>query len=90
MNRRQLIERVAAEAELPRPAAVRAVDAVFASIEASLRAGEPVKVTGFGSFHVARYTGRAGVNPRTGERIDVATTPVPRFRAGSRLRAAVR
>ncbi len=41
MNRRQLIERVAAEAELPRPAATRAVDAALAAIEASLRAGEP-------------------------------------------------
>jgi DNA-binding protein HU-beta len=90
VNRRQLIDRVAAEAELPRGAAARAVEAALAVIEASLRAGEPVKLSGFGSFHVARYTGRAGVNPRTGERIVVATTPVPRFRPGSRLRAAVR
>lgn len=90
MNRRQLIDRVAAEAELPRGAAARAVDAALAAIESSLRAGEAVKLSGFGSFHVARYTGRTGVNPRTGERIVVASTPVPRFRAGSRLRAAVR
>ena len=90
MNRRELIDRVAAEAELPRPVAARALDAAFAAIEDSLRAGEPVKLSGFGSFHVARYTGRAGVNPRTGARIEVATTSVPRFRAGSRLRAAVR
>jgi DNA-binding protein HU-beta len=90
MNQRQLVDRVAEETGLPRPTAARAVDAVLATIEASLRAGEPVKLSGFGSFHVARYTGRVGVNPRTGARIDVATTPVPRFRAGSRLRAAVR
>ncbi len=70
--------------------AARALEATLAAIEASLRAGEPVKLSGFGSFHVGRYTGRPGVNPRTGERIDVASTAVPRFRAGSRLRAAVR
>jgi DNA-binding protein HU-beta len=90
VNRQELIDRVAAQAELPRPAAARAVDSALAAIEDSLRSGEPVKLSGFGSFRVARYTGRAGVNPRTGERIAVATTPVPRFRAGSRLRAAVR
>lgn len=90
MNRQDLIDRVAVAAELPRPAAARAVDATLAAIEASLRAGEPVRLTGFGKFHVARYTGRAGVNPRTGERIEVASTSVPRFTAGVRLKQAVR
>jgi DNA-binding protein HU-beta len=90
VNRRQLIDRVAAEADLPRPAAARAVDAALAAIEDSLRAGEPVTLTGFGTFHVGRYTGRPGVDPRTGEPTWVRTTPVPRFRAGTRLREAVR
>ena len=90
VNRAQLIDRVAADAQLPRPAAARAVDAALAAIEASLRDGEPVALTGFGKFHVARYTGRPGVNPRTGEPIEVASTPVPRFTAGTRLRQAVR
>lgn len=90
MNRQELIDRVASAAELPRPTAARAVDAALAAIEASLRAGEPVRLTGFGRFHVAQYTGRSGVNPRTGERIEVATTAVPRFTAGVRLKQAVR
>ena len=90
MNRQELIDRVASAAELPRPVAARAVDAALATIEASLRAGEPVRLTGFGKFHVAHYTGRPGVNPRTGERIEVATTAVPRFTAGVRLKQAVR
>jgi len=90
VNRRELIDRVAVQAGLPRADAARAVDATLEAIEASLRAGEPVKLAGFGAFHVGSYTGRAGVNPRTGERIEVGTTAVPRFRAGSRLRAAVR
>ena len=90
MNRHELIDRVALAAELPRPMAARAVDAALEAIEASLRDGEAVRLTGFGTFHVAQYTGRPGVNPRTGERIDVPTTAVPRFTAGVRLKQAVR
>jgi nucleoid DNA-binding protein len=90
MNRQELIDRVALAAELPRPAAARAVDAALEAIEASLRDGEAVRLTGFGTFRVAHHTGRAGVNPRTGERIEVPTTAVPRFTAGVRLKQAVR
>ena len=90
MNRQQLIERVADEAQLPRADAARAIDTALAVIEASLRSGEAVQLAGFGKFHVARYTGRPGVNPRTGERIDVPSTAVARFTAGARLRQAVR
>jgi DNA-binding protein HU-beta len=90
MNRQDLIDRVAAAAKLPRPDAARAVDAALDAIEEALRAGESVQLTGFGKFHVAQYTGRAGVNPRTGERIEVPTTAVPRFTPGVRLKQAVR
>jgi len=90
VNRRELIDRVAVAAEIPRSHAERATLAALAEIEASLRRGEPVRLSGFGAFHVGRYTGRAGVNPRTGERIQVPSTPVPRFTAGARLRRAVR
>jgi DNA-binding protein HU-beta len=90
MNRQDLIDRVAQAAKLPRPEAARAVDAALATIEEALREGESVQLTGFGKFHVAQYTGRAGVNPRTGERIEVPTTAVPRFTAGVRLKQAVR
>ncbi len=90
MNRHELIDRVALAAELPRPAAARAVDAALEAIEASLGRREPVRLSGFGSFHVGQYTGRRGVNPRTGERIEVATTEVPRFTPGVRLKRALR
>jgi DNA-binding protein HU-beta len=90
MNRSELIDRVAGDAQLPRSVAARAIDATLAAIELALHDGEAVALAGFGRFHVGSYTGRAGVNPRTGERIEVPTTRVPRFNAGSRLRAAVR
>jgi len=90
MNRQELIDRVAQAAKMPRPEAARAIDAALETIEEALREGESVQLTGFGKFHVAQYTGRAGVNPRTGERIEVPTTAVPRFTAGVRLKQAVR
>ena len=90
MNRHELIDRVALAAELPRPAAARALDAALEAIEQSLHRGEEVRLTGFGRFHVARYTGRRGVNPRTGEPIEVAGTAVARFTPGVRLKRAVR
>jgi DNA-binding protein HU-beta len=90
MNRHELIDRVASAAELPRPVVARALDAALETIEDSLRRGEAVRLTGFGTFHVAQYTGRRGVNPRTGEPIEVATTAVARFSAGERLKRAVR
>jgi DNA-binding protein HU-beta len=90
MNRQHLIDRVAQATDLPRPQAARAVDAALEVIEEALREGDSVQLTGFGKFHVAQYTGRAGVNPRTGERILVPTTAVPRFTAGVRLKQAVR
>ncbi|MGD0386553.1 MAG: HU family DNA-binding protein [Solirubrobacteraceae bacterium] len=90
MNRHELIDRVALATELPRPAAARALDAALEAIEQSLQRGEEVRLTGFGRFHVARYTGRRGVNPRTGERIEVASTALARFTPGVRLKRAVR
>jgi DNA-binding protein HU-beta len=90
MNRQELIDRVALAAELPRPAAARAVDAALVEIERSLARGEAVALAGFGRFHVASYTGRRGVNPRSGEPIEVASTAVARFAPGVRLKRAVR
>jgi len=49
-----------------------------------------VTVSGFGKFHVSERGARAGVNPRTGERIQIAASRVPRFTAGSGLKAAVK
>ena len=53
-------------------------------------AGGEVNFTGFGKFHVAHRKERQGVNPRTGERITIAASKVPRFSAGSALKKAVK
>jgi DNA-binding protein HU-beta len=89
MTKRELIEQVATRGELSKKDAAAAVDAVLATVEEALRAGDEVTVSGFGKFHVSQRGARAGVNPRTGERINIAASRVPRFTAGSALKKSV-
>lgn len=90
MTKSELVDQVAARAELTRQDAGKAVDAVIATVEDALRRGSDVTLSGFGKFHVSERRARAGVNPRTGERIAIAASRVPRFTAGSGLKAAVK
>lgn len=66
------------------------VNAVFETITKTLSGGEEVAVTGFGTFRVRRRAARAGVNPQTGEKIQIAAATVPKFTAGKGLKDAVR
>lgn len=90
MTKGELVDQVADRADLSKQAASRAVDAVLATVEDALRRGSEVTVSGFGKFHVSERRARLGVNPRTGERIEIAATRVPRFTAGSGLKSAVK
>jgi DNA-binding protein HU-beta len=90
VTKSELIEQVAERAALTRADATKAVDALLATVEDALRRGSEVAVPGFGKFHVAERGARAGVNPRTGERIQIAASRIPRFSAGTALKSAVR
>jgi DNA-binding protein HU-beta len=90
LTKGELVEQVAERAALSRSEAARAVDALTATVEDALRRGSDVAVPGFGKFHVSQRGARAGVNPRTGERIEIAASRVPRFTAGSALKSAVK
>ncbi|KKU94546.1 MAG: DNA-binding protein HU [Candidatus Jorgensenbacteria bacterium GW2011_GWA1_48_13] len=70
--------------------ATDAVEAVFDTIVKTLGRGEEVAITGFGSFRVAKRAARMGVNPKTGERIQIAASTKPKFRAGKLLKEAVK
>lgn len=70
--------------------AVAAVDAVFDTIVKTLGRGEEVGITGFGTFRVAKRAARMGVNPKTGEKIQIAASTKPKFRAGKLLKEAVK
>lgn len=90
MTKSELVDQVAERAELSKQDAARAVDAVVATVEDALRRGSDVTVSGFGKFHVSDRGARSGVNPRTGERIQIPASRVPRFTAGSALKTAVK
>lgn len=67
-----------------------AVEAVFESIIKSLSKGEEVNIAGFGAFVTKKRDARMGVNPRTGEKIQIKATITPKFRAGKALKDAVK
>jgi DNA-binding protein HU-beta len=90
VTKAELVNQVADRAALTKQDAGRAVDAVLATVEDALRRGSEVTVSGFGKFHVSDRGARMGVNPRTGERIQIAASRVPRFTAGSGLKSAVK
>jgi DNA-binding protein HU-beta len=90
VTKSELVDQVAARAELTKPEAARAIEAVIETVEDALRRGSDVTLSGFGKFHVGERGARSGVNPRTGERIQIAASRVPRFTAGSALKAAVK
>ena len=89
MNKAELIDAVASEANLSKADAGRAVDAVVDSITSALSKGQQVSVVGFGTFSVKHRAARSGRNPRTGETIQIAASNVPGFKAGKALKDAV-
>ncbi len=90
MTKSELVDQVADRTGLTKSDTARAVDAVLETVEDALRRGSDVTLSGFGKFHVGERGARQGVNPRTGERIQIAASRVPRFTAGSGLKSAVK
>ena len=89
MTKAEFVDRIAGSFE-SKKAAADAVDAVLDGIAGALSSGDDVNFTGFGKFSPAQRAARQGVNPRTGERVQIAATVVPKFSAGSGLKSAVR
>ena len=89
MNKTQLIDAVAASANLKKKEAEAAVNATFDAIVAALRAGDKVQLVGFGTFEVKERGERTGRNPKTGETITIAAAKHPAFTAGKALKDSV-
>lgn len=89
MNKAELIEAVAASADLSKADATRAVDGVIHHITDSLKKGDQVTLVGFGTFQVKARAARTGRNPQTGATIQIAASKVPGFKAGKALKDAV-
>ena len=89
MNQSQLIEKIAADAELSKAAAGRALDSFIKTVTESLKSEEQVVLVGFGTFTVRERSARTGRNPQTGETINISAAKVPAFKAGKALKDAV-
>ena len=89
MNKAELIEIVAKEADLSKAAAAIALDAVTAAIVKAVSKGDTVTLIGFGTFKSSKRAARTGRNPQTGKELKIAATTVPRFTAGAGFKTAV-
>ena len=89
MNKNDLIAVVANNTGLSKSDSVKAVDGVFDAIADSLKAGEEVRLVGFGTFNVTHRKQSQGRNPRTGEAITIPASNQPKFKAGKGLKEAV-
>ena len=89
MNKAELVAAVAEHSGLTKADADKAIDAVFDAITAALKAGDDVRLVGFGSFSVSTRAARDGRNPRTGQAIKIEASKQPKFTAGKGLKDAV-
>ncbi|AIX50468.1 MULTISPECIES: nucleoid-associated protein HU-beta [Pantoea] len=89
MNKSQLIDKIAAEADISKAAAGRVLEAFTESVSGALKEGDEVALVGFGTFSVRERAERAGRNPQTGKEITIPAGKVPGFRAGKALKDAV-
>jgi len=90
MTKEDMVAKIAGEIGVSKAKAGRALDAVLGGITGALKRGDKVTFVGFGTFTVTRRAARMGRNPRTGAVINIPAARVPRFKPGSKLKAAVR
>ncbi|MCX7177076.1 MAG: HU family DNA-binding protein [Proteobacteria bacterium] len=89
MNKSELIEVIAKEAELSKAAAGKTLDAVIAAVVKTVSKGDTVTLVGFGTFKSSKRAARIGRNPQTGKELKIAASTAPKFSAGATFKAAV-
>ncbi|MBW7924690.1 MAG: DNA-binding protein HU [Burkholderiales bacterium] len=89
MNKTEMIDHIARQADISKAAAGRALDALVGAIRTTLKKGGTVTLVGFGTFAVGKRVARSGRNPRTGEAIKIRAAKVPKFRPGKGLKDAI-
>ncbi len=90
INRQDLVAKIATEAGITKKAANAALNAVVDGITLSLEKGDKVSLVGFGTFKVNERNARTGVNPQTKAKIQIPARKVPVFKAGKKLKEAVK
>ncbi len=89
MTKSDLIEKVAAQLNLPKGKAELIINCIFDSMEDSLKNGNRIEIRGFGSFEIRRYKAYEGRNPRTGDPVGVNPKRLPFFKVGKELKERV-
>jgi len=89
MTKAELVAEIAEKAGLSRPQARDALDAFVATVTASLKAGRPIRLVGFGSFVPVRRAAGVARNPKTGAKVNRAAATTARFRIGETLKNAL-
>ena len=89
MNKTEMIEHIAQQADISKAAASRALEAFIGGVKTSLKKSGTVAIAGFGTFAVTKRKARTGRNPRTGAAIKIKAAKVPKFRPGKALKDAL-
>jgi DNA-binding protein HU-beta len=89
MNKTELIDAIAAECDLSKAAAQRALDSIINHVIKAVKEGQSVQLVGFGTFAAGTRAERTGRNPRTGEEIKIAAAKTVKFSAGKAFKDAV-
>ncbi len=90
MNKAELISAVANKSELTKADSEKVVAAFISAVSETLKAKESLTLVGFGTFKVTHRKAKTGVNPKTGEKIQIAAKDVPVFKPGKALKELVR
>ncbi len=90
MNKTEIISCLSEETTFSKKDVTRVLESFTRIIERTLKKGEKVSLTGFGTFSISRRPARKGINPATKQRIDIPAISVPKFKAGKNLRELVR
>ncbi len=89
MTKVELVNKIAAKADVSKKDAEKALNAVVDSISEALSAGEKITLVGFGTFEVKARNAKVGINPRTKAQIKIPARKVPTFKAGKALKDSV-
>lgn len=89
MNKSDLVAKISSLSELTKSDASKAVDGIFDAITHALKKNGEIRFVGFGTFSVVTRAASEGRNPRTGEKIKIPASKLPKFKAGKSLKEAV-
>ena len=89
MNKAELVESIANDADISKAQAQSALDAFVSQVQRSLRKGDKVTIVGFGTFSASKRAARTGRNPQTGSPIKIPAKKVAKFSAGKALKDSI-